>query len=751
MAVYKVTDPNTGKVYKVTGPAGASEEQVLSQIGGYRNRKQGRTAPNEMLTPAAQYDEGDWVPPPPTPPSTWQDKLGAVQSGLLLGGHDEATAFLGALPRLLPGGESFGDAYKRIRDPMRAQQSAYREAHPVESLAYEMTGGLGTPAGLTARAVPAISGALRGGGALKEYSKGLAKALPSAAAEGATYGYLAGEGETVGEQFTDAVRGATLGATGKAVLDPVGKVLKGAVNSLSKRRLETSLGKGDDFIPANVAEPESGLGVFTRNITANLPWSPVRKQSEKAFERLNPPLLKALKGEENLLDFANKQQAGRAAATSAKGATAYSKALRNVDDTLAAKKREINVEAAQEGVRASQFKTVSTADMDKLFREEQLLSSARPGSGLTPQGKTAQAFNAETTKDWSNDGFGLVKGKTFTIDPAKVAKKASKGGIGLDDFSDGIDDILQKHLVSKTKADGTIAGKHILNARSQLAMIANQTVDKHVSAGMKYANRRAADYLDEQIGKQMSKAERKSYKDELHAWGQHQTSLGSTNKAILNEGEFTQDDWLLTRREFDPRGTGKGQSKGQQAANVNIRAKKRLDAATQDIKDTTADVKALSLHAAEESATAQKRALTDQQRKGKVKRATISRPKIPVSQKTFDLDAQVEKLKKSMSPTPNIFAMRGAQSILGNVLGLATGGLPGLGMAAVSGQMLGSQVGQRTLAGQTGVQEYIADLLRKLGSDTPAMLPQSVGRKVIQQAGSPIRRATQRLQQDEEE
>ena len=712
----------------------------------------GDFAPSDKLTSAAQVGEGDWVPPPPTPPSTWQDKLGAVQQGLLLGGHDELTGALAAIPALWPGGETYGESYERHRDPIRAQQNAYRKAHPWESLAYEGVGGLGTPAGLTARAVAPISGALRGGGALKEYGKNLVKALPAAGVEGAAYSYLSGESEDWRGQLKDAREGILFGMGGKAVLDPAGKVLKGAVNSLVKRRLQTSLGKGDDFIPANVAEPESGLGVFTRNITANLPWSPVRKQSEKAFERLNPPLLKALKGEENLLDFANKQQAGRAAATSAKGATAYSQALRNVDDTLASKKREINVEAAQEGVRASQFKTVSTADMDTSFRSEQLLASKRPGSPFDHTGKTTQEINLGNKRDWADNGFNVVTSKDFAINPKKVRNKAIPKGTGLNDYADGIDAILQKHLVKKTdEATGAIKGKHIMTARNKLAMVANESPGPGSSAEKRYAYRRAANYIDEQIDKGLVGPEKQLFKDELSAWGNHQTSLGATNKSLDNMGDFTEKEWMAQRRQIDPQGTATGQSKGQQAANVNIRDKKLLDAATQDIKDTTADVKAMSLHAAEESATAEKRILADRKREGTVKRAGISRPKIPVSQKTLDLEAQVEKLKKSMSPTPNIFAMRGAQSILGNVLGLATGGLPGLGMSATLGNVIGSQAGQRTLAGQTGVQEYIADLLRKLGSDTPAMLPQSVGRKVIQQAGSPIRRATQRLQQDEEE
>jgi hypothetical protein len=152
-------------------------------------------------------------------------------------------------------------------------------------------------------------------------------------------------------------------------------------------------------------------------------------------------------------------------------------------------------------------------------------------------------------------------------------------------------------------------------------------------------------------------------------------------------------------------------------------------------------------------ASAGKRILVDRQKNNKVKRASISRPQIPVSQKTLDLEAEAAALKKGIPSDPNVFSTRGALTIPA-LVGLGTGGPMGAVVTALGASgiapALGAHSTQRFIAGQTDIQKYISSMLRRYSSPTEALNPEKV-KKAVRHLGSSSRRTAQGVYTDEEE
>src|SRR3990167_3203301 len=172
--------------------------------------------------------------PPPTSAST--SMVGGLArsalQGAAFGFGDEATAAVKALPRLMPGGQKFGETYEREVGEERQALTGFREEHPALALGTELATAVGTGlaggAGLRAAGVGAKF--LRGGGLMRT------------AAEGAASGGLAGAGGAqggVGERARGAGVGALLGGTAGVAAKVAGAML-GAGRSLASRSPATA-------------------------------------------------------------------------------------------------------------------------------------------------------------------------------------------------------------------------------------------------------------------------------------------------------------------------------------------------------------------------------------------------------------------------------------------------------------------------------------------------------------------------------
>ncbi len=129
--------------------------------------------------------------------------LDLFNSGMTLGWSDELQGLAGAIPALMPGGESPGEAYRRQRDAVRQSIGQAKSNSPWISAAVEATGGLATgslvgAALATSQALRAIPGWLRlvlgsgtAGGLAGAGSAPEIEQVPAEAAKGAIIGTLA--------------------------------------------------------------------------------------------------------------------------------------------------------------------------------------------------------------------------------------------------------------------------------------------------------------------------------------------------------------------------------------------------------------------------------------------------------------------------------------------------------------------------------------------------------------------------------
>ena len=119
-------------------------------------------------------------------------------------------------------GESFGDAYRGIRDAARYNQKAYADRNPGKALAAEVVGGLLT-GGTGAARVGAIKGAQK-----------LGKVAGVGAAEGGVYGLGASEADTAKGLLKDTAQGAALGGVTGAAMPAVNRAVGGLLTGANK-------------------------------------------------------------------------------------------------------------------------------------------------------------------------------------------------------------------------------------------------------------------------------------------------------------------------------------------------------------------------------------------------------------------------------------------------------------------------------------------------------------------------------------
>lgn len=143
-----------------------------------------------------------------------------VAQGTTLGFADELTSAAKALPRLMPGGRSFGDEYSEEVAESRGEDQAARDAHPWAMGAGELTGAI----------APALAG---GAGALVKGAQAGTRLARTAATgtrlarQGATLGALEATGRAEGnllERVPEALAGGAAGGALAIGLPFVGRL-----------------------------------------------------------------------------------------------------------------------------------------------------------------------------------------------------------------------------------------------------------------------------------------------------------------------------------------------------------------------------------------------------------------------------------------------------------------------------------------------------------------------------------------------
>lgn len=239
----------------------------MRQNDPLRSRKADRwdALVNSGVSPgeATRRVEQEFAAPEPQktdPPLTLgQRAIGTARAGAqgLLAGFGEE---IEALPRLIPGGESYGEAVQRIRGEMKQ----FSEAYPKTAMGAELLGGLATGVYGAGRAIAA-----------KGLAKGVGKAIASDVGQGALSGAGAAEGD-----LRSRLQGALVGGTLGAAIPYVGGKAIRAVTPASRQIGEAAQAgyAGAQRMAANAAE-RMGMGRVASMVE---PTDAVRIQREAA-------------------------------------------------------------------------------------------------------------------------------------------------------------------------------------------------------------------------------------------------------------------------------------------------------------------------------------------------------------------------------------------------------------------------------------------------------------------------------------
>lgn len=183
------------------------EADVLAYLGATEPAAPPAVAPRRQTTRAALAD-----------PQAWIDPVVRMIHGSLAGPVVEAVGpAMGALPRLMPGGESFGDAYRRLHaSNEEAVQGAGERMGPVASTAFDVLGGVASmsPAGVPATALTRPAGAAAYGGLLGAQNTD-AQTAPGALADVATGAAVTGALGLLGKAGGNVLSAAQRRAAGR--------------------------------------------------------------------------------------------------------------------------------------------------------------------------------------------------------------------------------------------------------------------------------------------------------------------------------------------------------------------------------------------------------------------------------------------------------------------------------------------------------------------------------------------------------
>lgn len=196
---------------------------------------------------------------PPAPADT--QRLRSMGQGLMLGGYDEAEAYLRSLI-----GENQGAALQDVRSKMQA----YQQQSPMESLGYEALGGMAIPAAVTlatgGQAAP-VTGPVMAGA--MPVVKRLLGSSAIGGAMGGTARFLGGEGD-----FIDRASKVPTGVATGALVAPVLTAAVGATGMLGNQLLDAarriSGGRGAKIVETEIQRLMDTTGKTVDEIVSDI-------------------------------------------------------------------------------------------------------------------------------------------------------------------------------------------------------------------------------------------------------------------------------------------------------------------------------------------------------------------------------------------------------------------------------------------------------------------------------------------------
>ena len=441
-------------------------------------------APSEASNPflADSTDE----PAEPKDTSNWLDRVNAAGQGLSFGFADEIGSAMAAAVASLGSDASFSDIYASMMESEKAKRDAYKKSHPKEAIALEIAGGLATGGAGVGRAAATTA-------AKKALPKAasLAKGGGVAATEGAIQGFGSTDG-SLKDRLSGAKTGAAFGAGAKLGMDVIGKGAKTALNQATKRRVTQELGKGDDFVPINLADREGAFGEFYKNTVGRAyGGSDIAKQTRVVRDKASQEIAET---DAQFVEKVFKK-------STPEGFDA---------DTLSMHSPETALGELGDAWKNSSFQSVKGRDFkvnDKELMDEIVAAVDDPALRDSTNG-ILETVRKKISKPMSRDMIPPPEGRQYTSSGVGVKK------------------------VPPTASDvGTIGGKDIMEARNWFKRNIQRSTTDPTTKLQNAAYAKAANAIDDRIRAQLDGDELQSFDTELDNWGKWSVLEESMNRA----------------------------------------------------------------------------------------------------------------------------------------------------------------------------------------------------------------------------
>jgi hypothetical protein len=696
----------------------ASEEdidQAFNSNGSVRRASEGEAS----IAKSTEIASGAWYEDPVMASRAFLD-------GMTFGFSDEIGAGVAAGIAKVTGaaGESsYTDVYKTMVQGLEDERSSYEESNLGASIGLNVAGAIATaPLSIAAKTVSTLGKAIP---ILANTGRGRAGALAAGVGlEGAVTGVgMAEQGEDIGEA---ALGGALTSIVSTTALKGLGK----GVTALSRRRVDQSLGKGKDFVPITLADPEGGAGNFYRKTVGGLMFgnSALKQQESRWLEPL----------EEKAASLANNVSASKAVSSVM---DSYKRASKSLQTQFDAAKRKASKGLKQEDIdvlkkEQDRLMTITSArtakadeavnNSERQFRQQAVKDSIpasariKENAGILTGSPDMNTTMGRLRDIWRERGFEVVKNRSFRVPTNYVDRLAGELGTELDEFArfNGTQPLnameLIKDVVASSVNRGRIDGNDLSSLRSRIGALTSSLGEDSTQAQTRHAMRYVVDDLNELIRTQLKPTDLAKFDGDIAAW----KTMSSMSDAVVaasakagQRGAFTADNWLgalrQNQRKAFERGEGTLQGRANKLGDVSNRRdelittiadqeKKRFSDFTElreGVLDTEIKQTAAELVSADASVATRLQ--------GRMDAAQAAKEELKTAR------ALMTGGSSSMS---NLAAM----ALLGS--GFAVGGLGGVAVPIGIAKFLSSQSGQRAIAGQTGLQEFVREIAAKAPS-----------------------------------
>ena len=622
------------------------------------------------------------------------------------------------------GDSSYTDVYKTMVQGLEDERSAYESENLGASIGLNVAGAIATaPLSIAAKTattlgktIPFFANTARGGRA--------AAVGTGVGLEGAITGVgMAEQGEDISEA---ALGGAITSILSTAALSGLGK----GVSIASRRRVDQTIGKGNDVLPLSIADPEGGLGKFYRKTVGSLMFGATKlKQQENRW--LQPLEEKALNLSTNVADSMKVPSVMES----------YNRASKSLTKQFEAAKRKASKGLKQEDLKVLKDEqdrllavtAARTAKVDEAVNNSerqfraQAVTQSIPASARLKESKSILSGNPDMNTvmgrlrdTWRDRGFEVVKNRSFRVPPNYVDRLAGELGTELDEFArfNGTQPLnameLIKDVVASSVYRGRIDGNDLSNLRSRIGSLTSSLGEDSTQAQTRHAMRYIVDDLNELIRGQLKPSDLSKFDGDIAAW----KTMSSMSDAVVaasakagQRGAFTADNWLSAlrqnqRKAFE-RGEGTLQGRANKLGDVSTRRDEMIKAIADQEKQRFGDFTEL-----------RKGVLDTEIRRDA---AELVNADGDIAARLRNRIAEAEKAKHELSNMQALVSNKSdAMSNLGAMAMISAGYFAGgpLGVLApvAIGKALTSGTVQRALAGQTGAQQAVNSIYSKAPS-----------------------------------